>query len=340
MKAPRGRATRPEAQEAGLQGIDHGALARELTRVLRGDRSREAFARRLGVSANAIYAWETGRRIPVADLLFRSAERTGVDVLASLRRFLGARALPAGLGPEDPRLCAALLGALKGSERVVEIARRAGVERTALSRWLSGAALPRLPDLLAVVEACGSRLVDFVALFVEPGELPSLGLAWARVRAARRLVGEHPWALAMLVALELELLKQAPEHPPGFIGATVGLDPEAEQRCLSLLQEAGLVSREGERWVPAPIPPVALLSPEAQRAARAWAAREAAGRIAAQEDGTFGFIAFSASHEDYQRLLKLHREYAEAVVAIALHPTGHEAVFVLNAHLFPLARKR
>lgn len=320
-----------------MEPIDRRALARELVRAIRGGRSRQAFARRIGVSANAVYAWESGVREPPAAILFVAAERTGIDVIASLRRLLGAEAFE-GLSAEDPALPGRVVRALKGTRKGSELAQRAGVDRSALSRWISGSASPRLADLLAVVDAAGSRTVDFVSLFAEPDALPSLGASWGRLKAARRLAAEHPWALALLVAFDLDAIRDAPTHPPGFIGAFVGLGLEDEQGCLSLLAEAGLVHREGERWEQHPYPPVALLAPEAQRTARAWAARTAAERIRAAAEGTFGFIVFAASQADHDRLLALHKAYAEAVKSIALNPTGNDRVYVANAHLFPLGK--
>jgi len=320
-----------------VDDLDTVSLSRELMRALRGQRSREAFARRLKVSANAVYAWESGRRIPPSDLLFLAAERTGVDVMSSLRRFLGSETKLGGVTPGDRRLPGRILAALRGGEQIIALARRAAVERCALSRWLSGRAVPRLPDFLAVVEAAGSRAVDLVALFADPEGLPSLSTLWSRVRRTRRLVSDHPWAMPLLMAFDLASVAEAPAHPPGFLGGLLGLDLEAEERCLALLATEGLIAREGERWVQLPRPAVALLSPAARRAARVWAAQAAAGQIGSEGEGDFGFIVFTASHADYARLQALQRSYLEAVRDVALRPEGHDRLLVLNAHLFPLA---
>lgn len=319
--------------------LDHGALARELLRALRGTRSREAFARRLGASANAIYAWESGRRIPSADLLFHAADRDGVDVAASLRRFFEGEEDLGAIDPRDRLLPGRVLAALRGSATVSDLARRAGVERTALSRWLSGAAVPRLPELLAVLDASGARLVDFVSIFVDPGLLPSMEAPWRRLRAARRLIAEHPWASPLLVALELDAVVAAPAHPPGFVGATVGIDAETEQRCLALLAEAGLATREGDRWVSPPHPHVALHAPSARRAARAWAAREAASRIESDAPGSFGFLVAAISREDEARLLEARQRFVDEIKRSILHPSGRDRVVVLNLHIFGLGRE-
>ena len=319
-----------------VDDLDTVSLSRELMRALRGRRSREAFARRLKVSANSVYAWESGRRIPPADLLFLAGERTGLDVLTALRRFLGARATLDGLSPADRRLPGQVLAALRGGEQLVALARRAQVERCALSRWLSGRAVPRLPDFLSVVEAAGSRAVDLVALFADPERLPSLSTVWTRVRRTRQLVSEHPWAMPLLMVFDLASVAEAATHPPGFLGGLLGLDLGTEQRCLELLESEGLIAREGERWVQLPRPAVVLQSPTARRAARVWSAQAAAGQIDAEGDGDFGFILFAASRADHARLVALQRAYLEAVRDVALRAQGGELLLVMNAHLFPL----
>ena len=43
--------------------IDYEALASEVIRALRGDRSQLAFSRRLGRASNVVYAWESGARV-------------------------------------------------------------------------------------------------------------------------------------------------------------------------------------------------------------------------------------------------------------------------------------
>src|SRR5262245_58231269 len=53
--------------------MDYERLSSELFRALRGCRSQPALARRLGYRANVAYTWESGRRFPGAQVLFRLA---------------------------------------------------------------------------------------------------------------------------------------------------------------------------------------------------------------------------------------------------------------------------
>ena len=79
--------------------VDYQGLAAELLRALRGKRSQEAFARRLGVRGHAIYTWESARNFPTAARALRAASRSGVDVTAAIERFY--RRAPAWLAEAD-----------------------------------------------------------------------------------------------------------------------------------------------------------------------------------------------------------------------------------------------
>src|SRR5262249_41656205 len=136
--------------------LDTAALGAEWLRALRGRRSREAFARRLGCSANAVYAWETGRREPPATVLVDALRVNGHDLAALLDGLMPHRVAPPEPGASPGRIVAALT--VFHSHR--ELSRRAKVSPFALSRWVNGRAEPRLAELLAVIQATTLRLLD------------------------------------------------------------------------------------------------------------------------------------------------------------------------------------
>ena len=88
----------------GSDGYNYEALASELLRALRGERSQSAFARRLGYKSNIVYSWEAGRAFPTASRALRAAQRTGVDVRAALAYIVRSPIF----------LCIALLGIANG----------------------------------------------------------------------------------------------------------------------------------------------------------------------------------------------------------------------------------
>lgn len=320
-----------------MAGMDFEQVARELLVALRGRRSQVAWSRRLGYRSNVAYAWESGSRSPTAAETLRAARRAGVDLGAALERFYG-RAPPwlDGLDPATPEAVARLLEDLRGSTSIADLARRSGLSRYSLSRWLGGHTQPRLADFLCVVEAASVRLVDFVAVLVDPATLPSLATLWARVEARRRGAAEHPWTQAVLRALELEDYQRLPGHVPGWIAARLGLAPDEEERCLRFLADTGQIVAVGGKWQVEALAVDTRRHPDIGRRLKAHWTRVAADRIEAGAPGQFSYNVFSVSEADFERIRELHLAYFHALRAIVAASQPGERVAVANVQLFAL----
>jgi transcriptional regulator with XRE-family HTH domain len=320
-----------------VAGMDFEVVARELLVALRGHRSQVAWSRRLGYRSNVAYAWESGSRSPTAAETLRAARRAGVDLAAALERFYG-RAPPwlGELDPASPEAVARLLEDLRGSTSIADLARRSGLSRYSLSRWLGGQTQPRLADFLCVVEAASVRLVDLVAVLVDPAQLPSLAGLWARVEARRRGAAEHPWTQAALRALELEDYRRLPSHVPGWIAARLGLGPDEEERCLRFLADTGQIVAVGGKWQVEALAVDTRRHPDLGRRLKAHWTRVAADRIEAGAPGQFSYNVFSVSEADFERIRELHLAYFHALRAIVAASQPGERVAVANVQLFAL----
>lgn len=315
-------------------------LARELLRALRGSRSQTAFSRRLGYRSNVAYAWESGRRWPTAAETLRAAARVGIDVRDALGRFY--RTPPPWLADVDPTTSSAvamLLRDLQGHTPVVAIAARAGLSRFAVARALSGAAEPRLPDFLRLIDATSLRMLDFVAAFVDPRALPSAADDWARLEAHRRAAYELPWIQAVLRALELDAYRALPAHEPGWIGRRLGLPGAVEAACIEALAGAGEIRWDGARWALAAVTTVdTRRDAAAGRRLKAHWARVGLDRLEGGDDGLFSYNVFTVSEADHERLRELHLAYFRELRAIVAASAPAERVVVANVQLFALDR--
>lgn len=321
-----------------MSAASHQALARQLVRALRGRRSQVAFSRRLGFRTNVVYAWESGRRWPTARAFFDAAHRSRIDVRAALARFFPAE--PAWLSSIDPTSrqgVARLLEELRAKVPVVDVARRTGKSRWAVARWLSGEAEPRLPDFLLLVDATSLRLLDFVALFVDPETLPACREAWRALVAGRKAAYETPWLPAVLHALELVEYTKLPEHETGWLAARLGIGVEEEERCIAALEATGQIRRERRRWVPTRVQTVDTRhDATAERTLKAWWASVGLERLRAGAPGQFSFNVFTVSKADLERLRELHRNYFRSLRSIVASSAPAEAVVVANVQLFAL----
>src|SRR5688500_10101840 len=223
--------------ESPGQALDYGLVASELLRALRGPkRSRPGFSRYLGYKSNIAQRWETGLAWPTAESFFQTCARLRIDVKAALARFL--RRNPPWLSAATlTALPTALLGELRGKTRLAAIAPRTPYHRSSVSRWISGSSKPKLPELLCLIDALSGRALDFVAAFVDVGQLPSIAARWEKLTLSRELAYKHPMSHAVLRALELQAYKAGGYRDPEFVTRTVGLPRQEVERALSLLEQ-------------------------------------------------------------------------------------------------------
>lgn len=290
-------------------------VARELFRALRGSRSQAALSRRLGYRGNVVSDWEAGRRFPTAEETLRAAVTVGIDVDAAFVRFhpIVAPALRGGVAP--------WLEALRGSTTIAQVAANAGRSRFAVARWLSGAARPRLPDFLCMVEALTGRVSDLVAELVPIDEVPTLAPIHAARLASRRLASEEPWTEAVLRVIETGRASAAE------ISAALGLPLSDAARCLAMLEEAGVV-RDGR------VAGSLNVDTRAFPALRQHWAQVGLTRLQAPGGrDVFSYNVISASRADLERIEALHRAYFREVQRIVAASSPTEVVALINIQL-------
>ena len=319
-------------------GRDYAKIAREFLRALRGRRSQAAFSRRLGYRTNVAYVWESGRAFPTAAKALAAAQRVGIDLRASLRRFY--KTPPAWLDDTDlgsPEGVALLLEDLRGRTSVAELARATGKSRFALARWLRGAAEPRLPDFLLLIEKSSLRLLDWLACLVDPATLPSLERAWHELEARRRSAYDLPWSQAVLRTLELTDYRALGKHRPGWIAERIGISPEQERECLELLAQTGQIDSKRGRWELREVAAVdTRRDAEAEHRVKHWWSRLALERLDNAERGLLSYNVFAVSESDLARIRELQIAYFRQMRGIIAQSTPSERVVLASLSLVAL----
>jgi hypothetical protein len=318
--------------------MDFPRVASEWLRFVRGKRSQRGFSRRLGYRSNIAYRWESGVCFPTAAETFALASRATGSARGKLEAFFG---------PGAPNLAtetlttregvAELLSELQGKTSVVELARRSGFSRFSVARWLSGAAEPRLPEFLALVEAETFRALDFLSIFVDPAKLASVADAWRAREAARRIAYDVPWSHAVLRAIELAEYQALRKHRPGWIARRLGISLAEEKRCLDALSAARQVRFEHGRFVLDETQNVdTRADPARARELKAEWLRVALKRFESGVNGTFGYNLMAVSRADLARLRELHIDYFHKMQALVADSTPSECVVLFNTELFAL----
>jgi transcriptional regulator with XRE-family HTH domain len=321
--------------------MDYETLSKQLIRALRGKRSQVQLSRRLGCRSNVLYSWESGRRWPTAATFFRLALAVRVPVKTGLASFLGG--LPADLADADftdPTSSARLLEHLREGTTVVELARRVGIHRVSVARWLKGSAEPRLPDFLELIEASSVRLLDFVAVFVSPAELAATQSAWQVLEAQRRVAYELPWSHAVMRVLELTQYRALAEHRAGWIAQRLGLDLAEEERCLAALAASRLIRRRHGRWEVLRVLTVdTRKNPEAgRRLKRHWAevAESRLGALEPRGEDLFSYNLFTISEREWASFRELHIAYYQELRRLVEASKHAERVVLVNLQLLRL----
>jgi transcriptional regulator with XRE-family HTH domain len=314
--------------------FDAPTLVRQLVRALRGKRSQTALSRRLGYRSNVLYTWESGRREPSASELFRIVERTGGSPRAAFASF------PVELADCDlrePAGVAALIAALRGEARIVDVATRCNVSRFTASRWLSGKAEPRASELLLLIEALTFRVIDFVTSLAPPTKLPEIAGAWQELRIRREIAFTHPWSQAILRQLETRAYAKLPSHRPGWLAKRLQLTREEETASMAALSNAGLVRWDGQRWRTEPVAvDTSMATDEERRRLKLHWIDVGRRRCEAGSEGLFSWSVFAVSRKDYERLRALHVRYMQALRQIVDASRPSEVVALANVQLFAL----
>jgi transcriptional regulator with XRE-family HTH domain len=318
--------------------------SRELVRYLRGGRSQSAYSKSLGFGTNVVYTWESGRRFPEVSAFLRAAQLASVPVKDRVIHFLpGAASDLATARLSHPRGVQRLTLHLVGQASKRELARRVGVDRTTLARWLRGQTEPRLPEFLRLVDATTKRLLEFIGLFADPDQLPATRAAYRDLQVQQKLAYDLPWSHAILRALELAPYRALDRHVPGFLGGQIGIDVEQEERYLAELASAGQIRWDGSHWKLHRVLTVdTRQDPERNRQLKTHWARVALSRMGpgcAPQDALFSFNLFAISEQSFREIRELHLEYYDRVRAIIEESTSPDRVALLNLQLVPLRKE-
>jgi hypothetical protein len=318
--------------------MNFSRLAADWLRFLRGKRSQRAFSKRLGYRSNIAYRWESEVCFPTAAEVLKIVERTGVPLTQRVESFFGTAA-PAGLPAQlaTGAGVAALLRVLRGNTHLVELSRRSGFSRFSIARWLKGAAEPRLPEFLAVVEAASFRCLDFLSLLVELDRLPSAAATWQTLQAARKAAYDVPWSHAVLRALELTDYAGLESPRPGWLAHRLGISRAQEERCLKTLAAAHQIRKEGARWLVDHSQTIDTRGdPERSRKLKAEWFKVALDRLRDAVPGAFSYNLMAVSRKDLARLRELHLSYFREMQSLVADSDPSECVVLFNTALFAL----
>ena len=316
----------------------YDGIARDFCRALRGRRSQRQLSVRLGYGTNVAFGWESGRRFPTLPTLLRVAAYNGVDVHQALSDFVRQEStFGADVAVADPALTATFFQVIKGALSNTDIGARIGRSASQVSRFMAGTSQPRLPDVLAIVDATTDRLLDFLSLFVHPGQLPSVARDFRVLEERRRIATELPWSHAVLRVLELATYAALPGHDDAWVAARLGLPNDEVRVCLEALSRAGLVQwHEGRYVATAETVDMTGGAAEPRRRLKAHWLEVAACRQRRGDPGLYSYNLISVARSDLERLRALHVRYFHELRQIVSDSREPDCVALVAMQLFEL----
>jgi DNA-binding phage protein len=280
----------------------------------------------------------TSGSFPTAAAALTAAARAGIDIRESLTNFY--HRTPDWLDQCDPTTrqgVAALLNDLRGRTGISELAKSTGKSRFALARWLRGDAEPKLPEFFLLIEKTSLRLLDFVASFVDPKQLPSVCRAWEELEATRRAAFDMPWTQAVLRTLELRDYVDLERHVPGWIAKRISITQTEEQQCLQLLARTHQISFRQGHWQLRDVMAVdTRRDPAAERQVKRWWNEVALGRLDQGASGISSYNVFAVSEKDLATIDDLYRAYFRQIRAIIAQSEPSERVVLASMQLVAL----
>ncbi len=339
MHATHIQSSQPALRRAYHAYMNFERVSSDWLRLLRGKRSQRAFSGRLGYRSNIAYRWETGACFPLAREVLALAHRGDEASRRALAVFHGGLLPPdlaeVKLGTREG--VAQLLRYARGKTTLVELAYRSGSSRFSIARWLSGAAEPRLPELLCLLEAATFRALDFLAAFTHIEKLPSVAEDFRALEAARRTAYDVPWSHAVLRALELADYQKLPRHRRGWIAKRLGISHREEEQCLAALALARQIKLDSGRWSVDQTQVIdTRADPTRARRLKSEWMKVAQERLEGGAKGAFSYNLMSMSRADLERLREMHAAYFRNMQALVADSQPSECVVLFNTELFAL----
>jgi hypothetical protein len=322
----------------------HADIAEEmsidLVRAVRGRRTQTGLSRSLGYRSNIVHRWETRQCAPVAARFLQLCLRLKPAMKELIPRFLkGAPSWYDPAEPFSPDAVAALLRHLRGRTPIRSLVERTGCSRFQIGRWLSGGAEPKLPEFLALVEACTRRVLDFIAGIVDPLSMTSTARLWRELQRAREAAYEWPMSQAVLHALELRAYREQRSASAAllFLCARLGLSLEEVEEGLRVLEQSGQVRKMRGRYRLHRVQSIdTSQDPERSRALKAQWTELAVQRLRAGTPGVHGYSVFAVTRADLARLRELELEYVRAMHSVIADSAPAECVGLYCVHLLDL----
>jgi DNA-binding transcriptional regulator YiaG len=318
-----------------MRSLSSEKLQAELLRAIRGKLTTSALSAKLGYKFNQVARWEKGeRRLLWIDFVAICDSRK-LPLAHQVKLYLGFES--------DLRNTARFTRTLLAGKPVGEIAKTAKLNRSKISRWLSGKAEPTFLDVVSLLRS-SINLLSFLEPLLDLTKVPCIARDYEQFRRQRELVYSMPYLDTLLEALLLEDYQKAAKHDPALLGKVAGLPTKTVTMALASLEAAGMVERAGEKFQAIEIG-IDYRSDRARMVKNIlhWLSETARSVQCIEKrplkGSLVGFSVLSLSGASHEKALTLFRDFNRAIHALGTDDRGpKEKVLVLVNSLMDAER--
>ncbi len=222
--------------------LDYQCLAREVIRALRGSLRQRELSEKLGYTFNQVGKWESGATQIKWDDFLRLGNTAGTDMEKFFRYSFWIKDLEFNAYTSLKSLESAIgLHAIKDPS--IQLIRR---------KWLKGAAMPDLADVLKLMGTQLPVLLGWLSLFIDCKTLPTLRGTYAAFLQSLDSIFSRPHIAYVNAALQLEVYKDLSFHDENLLAEHSACSVSELREALKTLISYGLITYDGKIYHPCP----------------------------------------------------------------------------------------
>lgn len=317
--------------------MDFKMLVQQALRAMRGRRSSEGVSQKLGYSYNQVHRWESGKVSIGWSEFAEFAEACGINFQVAINRIAILYKI------KNAHEASEIIQALFGDYSINEAAKRLGVSRFKVSRWVDGKVEPRAAEMLQVIQFFSGVLIDLYEGLGVVEKVPEMLSRRKQLQALEKIFLTYPYAACFLWAFLLKEYKESKTHIRGFAAKRLKIPQSAEDALLKKLTEVEILGLEKGKYVPhMKKMNTSTLSRAAQREIRKYWLRhglrflEEHGEMPDRSRFLSGYLEFSIPTKLIPRVMERYMAFYREISTLAhLDQSGPpEEIRVLSLQIF------
>jgi transcriptional regulator with XRE-family HTH domain len=218
--------------------MEFAQLKRELLIHLRGQLAQSQVNKKMGVTFNKMYRWESG----TSHVMWPDF----VDFCEALKIPLKKFVKEAFSFSENLKISSTLVKHFVGQSTQKEISETLEISRYTLARWLKGTSDPTLEQVFALMDYASPDFLRFLEMITHGVILPVAQLRMDQSRLQMQHYASYPWLSVLLSALELKSYHKNPSDE--YLAEKTKLPLPQIRKALKDFEASGLVKHDGNSW--------------------------------------------------------------------------------------------